>query len=203
MASADPVNQVIQFRIDTTADKFTNDLMDTVKYQLSSDLGSSLALNDVLDRTKVTIGNFVTDFKLSNIAETEIGFILGKAFEDYLKDNLKAVLAGTLSENMRIERVMYSAIMDKKVCELCEKLDGTVVDVDSFIRKKYDPPLHYMCRCAWLPITQADIDSTDIAGTDLTLGKKGKPLSADELTQMLGDALNLKLFTDHILYLPR
>jgi SPP1 gp7 family putative phage head morphogenesis protein len=197
MASTDTSNQFIQFRINVTADKLTSDYESMIKYQLSSDLGSRLSLNEIVDRLKSAITGFISDTKLQNISETEIGFTLGKAFEDYLRENAKAIALGLLGAGKEVTRVMFSAIMDKVTCPLCERLDGIVVDVDSATRSKYDPPLHYMCRCAWLPVTKDDIDDPDVIGTDLTLGSKGKPITMDEVAALLGDNLKFKLFSEH------
>lgn len=197
MASADTSNQFIGFRIDTIAEKLANEYESALKYQLSSDLGSQLSEKEIVDRLKAMSEDFLSGYRLANIAETEIGFTLGKAFEDYLRDNKYLILKGLISPGKEIQRVMASAIMDDAVCPICEKLDGTVVPVDSAIRAKYDYPLHYHCRCLWIPITKEDIEDPDIAGTDLSMGSKGKPITLDEIVSMVGVDSKYKLFSDH------
>lgn len=194
MASKDTANQFIGFRIDLTGDKFAVEYENALKYQLSSDLGSKLSSAEVVDRLSRMTEDYLSDFKLTNTAETEIGFTLGKAFEDYLTYNKKAIVSGALSAMEEVERVKYSAIMDSRVCPLCKELDGTVVLVNSAIRSKYDPPIHYMCRCAWLPVTKGDIENPDIAGTDLSLGSDGKPLTIDEMISSIGGLIKHKTF---------
>ena len=204
MASTDTPNQFIDFRVDLAAEKFASDYENAIKYQLSSDFGSGLSESEILDRLAAMTEGFLTDAKLATIADTEMGFILGKTIEDYIKENKALIKSGDLEPEKEIQRVMASAIMDKKVCDLCKKLDGTVVNVDSAIRLKYDFPIHFNCRCAWLPVTEQDINDPEINITndegskvlDLTLGRKNKPMTTDELTASLGDYLKLKLFSD-------
>lgn len=196
MASSDSVNSFISFRVDLTADKFLTDLESSIKYQLSSDMGSKLSKAQIIEKLKITMDEVLSAHRLSNIASTETGFILGKSFSDYIKDNEKLIKKGLLDPGKRIERVKFSAIMDKDVCPLCRELDGTVVEVNSAIHLKYDTPLHYLCRCVWLPVTKDDILNSEIGGTDLTMGDNGKPLLLDALISMIGKDSKFKTFSE-------
>jgi hypothetical protein len=88
--------------------------------------------------------------------------------------------------------------MDSDVCPICRELDGTVVPAESSIRYKYNPPLHYHCRCLWLPITLDEVEDPEISGTDLTLGDKGKPLTLDEMIALIGNKSEYKKFTEDL-----
>lgn len=204
LASMDTTNQFIGFRVDISASKLASDFESALKYQLSSDMGSRLSEAEILDRVRAMTQEFLSDSKMMNISETEIGFTLGKTIEDYIIQNKKNIASGALKPEKKIERLKYSAIMDGKVCPLCSKLDGMVVDTNSSIRYKYDTPLHYLCRCVWLPVTVDDINDPDIADTDLTLGAKGRPITIDEVTTMIGTDASYKKFSEeperHILY---
>lgn len=196
MASSDSVNSFISFRVDLTSDKFLTDLESAIKYQLSSDMGSKLSKAQVIENLKVTMDDILVAHRLNNIASTESGFILGKSFSDYFKDNEKLIKKGILGAGKKIERVRFSAIMDKDVCPLCRGLDGTVVEVGTPIHLKYSTPIHYLCRCVWLPVTKDDIQNPDIAGTDLTTGDDGKPLLLDTLIAMIGNNSKYKTFSE-------
>ena len=52
-----------------------------------------------------------------------------------------------------IVRLVWSAILDLRVCELCKSLDGQVVDPLSPDYTIYQPPLHPNCRCSIIPVT--------------------------------------------------
>ena len=43
----------------------------------------------------------------------------------------------------------FSAILDKRTCRLCRRLDGQIVRTDSESFKRFSPPLHHRCRCIW------------------------------------------------------
>jgi SPP1 gp7 family putative phage head morphogenesis protein len=190
---SDNSSSFISFRMDVTADKYITELESAIKYQLSSDMSSKLSKVQIIDRLKNSINNIASEYRLKNIINTETGFVLGRTFEDYLKDNDKAIKKGLLNKNKKVERVKYSAIMDSDVCPICKELDGTVVPVESPIRYKYDPPIHYHCRCVWLPVTLEDIDDPDIIETELTQGEKGS-ITLDEMIVKIGNKSKYKTF---------
>lgn len=196
MASMDTPNSFIGFRIDLTGDSFATDYENALKYQLSSDFGSRLSKAEITDRMTRVTGDFLSNTKLENTAETELGFTLNKAFEDYFSFNKKAIAKGLLKSKQEIQRARYSAIMDKRVCPICRELDGIVVPVNSSIRHKYEPPIHYMCRCAWIPVTKGDIENPEIEETELSLGAQGRPLTLEELIARIGEKEKYKKFSE-------
>src|SRR3972149_5015039 len=57
-----------------------------------------------------------------------------------------------------INRFIWTAILDNKVCDLCRSLDQKVMEANSQAYSLYQPPLHPRCRCHIIPITSdADI----------------------------------------------
>ncbi len=191
---ADSASSFISFRLDVTSDSYITELDSSIKYQLSTDMSSKLSKPQIIENLKLTIEKLISSGRLNNVSETESAFVLNRTLEDYIKDNEKAVKKGVLNSSKKIERVKYSAIMDKSVCPICRELDGLVVPVDSPIRSKYSTPQHYLCRCVWLFVTKEDILDPEISGTNLTLDNKGRPISVDELISIIGDKRKYKKF---------
>jgi len=52
-----------------------------------------------------------------------------------------------------INRFIWTAILDDKVCDLCRSLDQKVMEANSPNYSLYQPPLHPRCRCHIIPIT--------------------------------------------------
>jgi len=194
-AAGDTANKFIGLRISLTADKFANDLETAIKFQVNNDI--DLSKIEMKERINEMIDDFIR-IKIPNTAETELGFTLDKAIDDYTKENKKLVKSGKLPLGKEIKRFQYSAILDDKTCPLCMELDGTITKEGSSFMVKFSPPIHYSCRCVFLPITQDEIDNPNIPDTDYTdtKGKKiKKPLTADQVTIAVGDNLKLKTFS--------
>ena len=190
------VDTFIGFRIDVVVDKIVKDLETAIKLQISNDMASGKAQVEILDRIgNTTLQSFLTS-RMPVIAETEIGFILNKTVDFYIKQNLQAVKKGILDEMKKIERVRYSAILDSNVCPFCRKMDGTVVEVGSAVYYRFSPPIHYNCRCVWLPITVEEIADSRYEYTDLTKNEKGYNVSVEDIMRKLGDDSKLKTFCD-------
>lgn len=190
------IDSFIGFRIDIVADKIVKDLETAIKLQVGNDIAAMKSKVEVTDRIgNTTLHSFLTS-RMPVIAETEIGFILNKSVDSYIKQNIDAVKKGLLDEMKEIKRVRYSAIMDNKVCPMCMKLDGTVVQVNSAVYFRYNPPIHYNCRCVWLPITAEEIADPRHEYTDLTVNEKGRPISVEDIARKLGDDSLLKTFCE-------
>lgn len=54
----------------------------------------------------------------------------------------------------------YSALMDRRTCELCERQDEQVIGIGDLDLAKFTPPVHHNCRCVWVYITTAEADFT-------------------------------------------
>ena len=72
--------------------------------------------------------------------------------------------------------VMYSAISDDRVCEICEALDGMVIDLrepDGYeLYDKYSPQLHENCRCMYIDLLPDHKFEGDNEGFDDKLKKR-------------------------------
>ena len=190
------IDTFIGFRIDVVAGKLVSDLESSIKLQISNDMAASKAQVEILDRIgNTTLESFLTS-RMPVIAETEIGFVLNKSVDFYIKQNLQAVKKGLIDEMKKIERVRYSAILDGRVCPFCNKMDGTVVEVGSAVYYRFSPPIHYNCRCVWLPITTEEIINPRYEYTDLTKNEKGRNVSVDDIMRKLGRDSELKTFSD-------
>jgi len=184
----------IGFRTSLSSGKLINDLETAIKHAVSEGITRGAQVLEIVESFTLAMDAFMTG-RIANIAETEIGFTTSKANEMYLQLNKKLASAGKIPAEKKIDRFQYSAIMDDRVCPLCEKLDSTIVNSDSPIRQKYNPPLHYMCRCIWMPITAGEIADPRVADTDLTIDPStGKPYTSDAMTALLGGDLSYRTF---------
>ena len=52
----------------------------------------------------------------------------------------------------------YSAILDGKTCSTCRALDGSIVTLKERKTTKWQPPLHFNCRCIWVMICKISDD---------------------------------------------
>ncbi len=190
------VDTFIGFRIDVVADKIVKDLETSIKLQISNDMAAGKSQIEILDRIgNTTLQSFLTS-RMPVVAETEIGFILNKSVDFYIKQNLQAFKKGLIDEMKKIERVRYSAILDNKVCPFCHKMDGTVVEVGSAVYYRFSPPIHYNCRCVWLPITAEEVANPRYEYTDLTKNEKGQNVGVDDIMRKLGDDSKLRTFCE-------
>jgi SPP1 gp7 family putative phage head morphogenesis protein len=54
----------------------------------------------------------------------------------------------------------YSAILDRRTCPLCDRLDEQVIAAGDLDLVKFTPPVHHNCRCQLIWITQEEEDFT-------------------------------------------
>lgn len=54
----------------------------------------------------------------------------------------------------------YSALMDRRTCELCERLDEQLIGIGDLDYAKFTPPVHHNCRCVWVFVTMEEADFT-------------------------------------------
>lgn len=69
----------------------------------------------------------------------------------------------------------YSALMDRRTCELCLELDETVIAVEHPDLSRFTPPVHHNCRCVWVWITrdEADFEPTWQTPSSTKVGRYG------------------------------
>lgn len=54
----------------------------------------------------------------------------------------------------------YSALLDRRTCDLCERLDEQVIAVEHPDLRRFTPPVHHNCRCLFVWITRDEVDFT-------------------------------------------
>jgi len=54
----------------------------------------------------------------------------------------------------------YSAILDRRTCELCARQDELVIPIESTDLARFTPPVHHNCRCVYVWITRDEPDFT-------------------------------------------
>jgi len=57
-----------------------------------------------------------------------------------------------VAEEMGVELAQFSAILDDRVCPLCEWMDGMIIETDNPDYDRFDPQIHQHCRCLWVYI---------------------------------------------------
>ena len=177
--TTDTAKGVIGFRADLTTTKMAGDIESMIKYQVMTDLTNEISKAEVLENIFIIARDYISS-RLTNTAETEIGFTLKKANADYYTDNKKAIAKGILGLGKAIQRFQYSGILDDKICDLCAELDGTIVNAESPVMSQYSTPIHYLCRCVWMPITLAEIEDKRFLETDYMRRKDGKLMKTEK-----------------------
>jgi len=175
----------IGFRVNLIGDKFANDLQSELQYVASDNMTNKLALSQILDNIKALFRRFISG-RIVTAGRTEGSFSLNKSLDDVVKENKRKIKKGLIPVGQEIKRFQYSAIMDSKTTELCQGLNGMVVDDGSAVMSQYSPPLHYNCRSVWTPVTQEEIDNPRVAGTDISTDKSGKPYTVNTIAVKVG-----------------
>ena len=81
-----------------------------------------------------------------------------------------------LQQDIKIERFVWNAVLDERVCELCSSLDGKIIDANDPEYQIYQPALHPRCRCVWQPLTSSDnIPDANWVEPDISLITKFAP----------------------------
>lgn len=200
-AGIDSPSAFIGFRGDLTGSKISSDLESIIKYQVSSDISSSISKPELLSRMIQSVRDFISS-RMTTLSETELGFVLGKSNDDYFLLNQKLISQGKLNAKKKIQRFQFSAILDGVTTDLCRKLytqfgpGGLIVEAGSPIKAQYNTPLHFNCRSVWLPVTVEEIEDPRYEETDLTMGNNNRPITIQELTTSLGTSINQKTFCE-------
>lgn len=141
----------------SVADKQFADLLFKVNSKVSEgrrkdQLSTSLSVGEII----AGISGIFSDFYSSVIGVTAaavvaMGVNKGRkdVFEKYSTD---------------IYAYQYSAILDEKTCNICDDLDGKVVDEAEYKRTLFDPPIHHHCRCIWVAILVDELEPPTVTG---------------------------------------
>lgn len=129
------------------------------------------------------VGGLVTETRLqllnaytSGVSRAGMAAIVGQIFDAYQGSEGKPVRLTTrmlsskslnYSRAAAVERggiplagAQYSAILDRRTCDLCAKLDEKVIPIESTDLARFTPPIHHNCRCLWIWITRDEEDFT-------------------------------------------
>lgn len=135
------------------------------KAQLSTTVDLSVA--EVVGTIGALIGGYY-DSKIGITAGilTTLGVNIGR--DDAFKANAK-----------NISRYQYSALLDDATCEICEDLDGMVLDEQQYKDTVWTPPIHFNCRCIWVEILEDETDQPEITGVPDAPGGTEAPSLSD------------------------
>lgn len=133
---------------------------------------SDRVIGGLLTETRLQLLNAYT----SGVSRAGMSAIVGQIFDSYAGSEAKPVRLTTrmlsakslnYSRAAAVERAgiplagaQYSAILDRRTCELCEDLDEKVIAIESTDLSRFTPPVHHNCRCVWVWILRDEPDFT-------------------------------------------
>jgi hypothetical protein len=130
------------------------------------------ALSSLLTEVRLNLLNAYT----SGVTRPGLASIVGQIFETYTASEGRPVRLTTrmlsskslnYSRAAAVERggvplagAQYSAILDRRTCDLCAELDENVIPIEHVDLARFTPPIHHNCRCLWVWITRDEADFT-------------------------------------------
>lgn len=143
----------------STTDKQFSDILFMIKSTVTSQFHKGqLSANhtfDVGDITDLLLGDFEGFFesKIGITGSIIVSQAINRARDDIFE-----------SAKSDISVYQYSAILDANTCELCEAMDGTVVEEVEYKNSPYQPPEHQYCRCIWIAILKDQQEIPEVSG---------------------------------------
>lgn len=139
-------------------------------------------------RTAVKAGSsveFALDTVPTNLQELLelIRQLIDKWFGIAVKPGVAAIVSESLNRGRgdifafysdKLKRFEFSALLDSKVCPVCEDLDGTVVNYEDYKKTIWQTPIHFFCRCIWVAIRNEQ-ELPDLTGFDSSYGGATQP----------------------------
>jgi len=156
VTSKDFVNQTAQSITDKQLEDLRFIITSTVTAELHKGQLSNEKINLSVDDVVTQLQEQFEEFFTGKIALTG-GVIVAEAINRGRDDVFSKYKS-------KISNYTYSAILDRKTCDLCGSLDGTVVDEAGYKSTRFVCPLHYLCRCIWVAILKTDPNIPDITG---------------------------------------
>lgn len=156
VTSKDFVNQTAQSITDKQLEDLRFIITSTVTAELHKGQLSNEKVNLSIDDVVTQLQEQFEEFFSGKIALTG-GVIVAEAINRGRDDVFSKYKS-------KISNYTYSAILDRKTCDLCGSLDGTVVDEAGYKSTRFVCPLHYLCRCIWVAVLKTDPNIPDITG---------------------------------------
>lgn len=141
------LKQYFKTKTDAIVEKQVAELKGRAMLTAIEGVGANVALDRIMFNTKESIKKFYQR-QLTGTAQVIVTDAINKGRDEILRSN-------------EFQAAQYSAILDRKTCPLCERLDGMVIDLDDPDFKRFTPPVHSSCRCIWVYIRK-DEDNVDI-----------------------------------------
>lgn len=134
-------------------------------------------MSDLLFEIKSAV---LSEVRKTGTADMSVPTVLNAAsqsFDDFFKNQM--MLGGTAAVAIAINRgrgdvfdgihdqiavYQYSAILDGKTCPICEALDGSTLDYAGYRASKWQPPIHFHCRCIWVAILKTQLQIPPVTG---------------------------------------
>ena len=127
----DDVKQITALKAATVTDKVMAVLQAVAVFELLNAVESGQKPKDAVKDIKKTLENAAKkDLEGHATVQTAWGVNAGR---DYV--------AGEAG----VKRIQYSAILDRRTCVLCKKLDGMILEAGTPEAKKFKPPIHSHC----------------------------------------------------------
>lgn len=139
----------VSARATVTAEKIATGLKARAVYEILNGVAAGAGPKETLLRAKLAARDYM-DIELGGHAGAQVNYAINTG------RNLAA-------EKARARKGQYSAILDDRVCDLCEELDGMIIETDHPDFDRFTPPVHSNCRCIWayiLPEEDPDPDVT-------------------------------------------
>jgi len=138
--SKDYIDQVSE----SIADKQFSDLTFRIKAAVTSELHKGQLSRKNLSAEDVVAG-------LSDEFDSFYDDIIGLTGSVIVSEAVNRARFDVFDEyEDRIENYTYSAILDARVCPLCEHLDNRTLTPSQYRSFRQKPPLHFLCRCIFI-----------------------------------------------------
>lgn len=122
----------------------------------SSQVLARAVMDTVLNRVKQQAMNAIESGADPVFTQTTLQAAVEEQAERALKQQALVRVTNVVNQGREIARqetgvqlAQYSAILDDRVCELCEYLDGMVIEISDPDYERFSPPQHSGCRCIW------------------------------------------------------
>jgi len=179
--------------LEVKAPKTPKEARDFIK--LKADEITNKQYEDILFLIRSTVTKEVQKGNLSekNLDEADILGALIPDIEAFFEDKIGLTATAITSQAINKARddvfgihaseiavYQYSAILDDRVCPICEALDGTVLDDNGYRNTRFVPPIHFYCRCIWIAIKKDQTEIPEITEEPDAPGGITEPLLSDE-----------------------